>query len=89
MDRFLQVSGLSIRPDLNFPTKLETDLRSKCRIMFISFQVVKGPVFSCAFDFTTDVGKVSSRNTIEIISTYSMTDIQSLQVSVRCDKSES
>ena len=57
--------------------------------MFISFQVVKGPVFSCAFDFTNDAGKVSSRNTIEIISTDSMTDIQLLQVSVRCDKSES
>ena len=24
MDRFLQVSGLSIRPELNFPTKSET-----------------------------------------------------------------
>ena len=41
MDRFLQVSGLSIRPDLNFPTKSETGFRTKCRIMFILFQIVQ------------------------------------------------
>ena len=43
----------------------------------------------CAFDCITDAGKVSSSNAIKIISIYSMTDIQLLQVSVRCDKSES
>ena len=47
MDRFLQVSGLSIRPDLNFPTKSETGFCTKCRIMFILFQINQIQLILC------------------------------------------
>ena len=37
----------------NFPMK---DLRSKHRILFLSFPVVKDAVVLCALDGTTDIG---------------------------------
>ena len=36
-------------------------LCSKRRTLFVSFQIVKDPMFFCAFDCATDTGNVSQR----------------------------